>query len=156
MQYEHLEALAMVAGNHEIIGGAFHRRFDDRRFWMKKWERLLRHISAVTGPLFGDQSIFVKAAVFHEMGGFADIPIMEDIEFSQRLRRMGRIVLLDPPLWSSPRRFRSLGNLRTSLLNAVFIMLFFLGVCPDQLHRWYYRARFDPRKDCSSAADRSS
>jgi hypothetical protein len=156
LRSEHLESLAKVARNKEIIGGAFHRQFDDQRFWMKKWERFLRHISAVTGPLFGDQSIFVKAAVFQKMGGFADIPIMEDIEFSRRLRRMGRIVLLDPPLWSSPRRFRSLGNLRTSLLNTVFIMFFFLGVCPDQLHRWYYRTRFDPRKDCSSATDRSA
>ena len=79
---------------------------------------------------------------------------MEDIEFSQRLRRMGRIALLDPPLWSSPRRFRSLGNVRTSALNAVFIMIFYLGVSPDKLHRWYYRTRFDRLKDCEPAADR--
>jgi hypothetical protein len=110
LRSEHLEALAIVAGNEEIIGGAFHRRFDDRHFWMIKWEAMLRRISAVTGPLFGDQSIFVKADLFRQMGGFADIPIMEDIEFSRRLRRMGRIVLLDPPLWSSPRRFRSLAT----------------------------------------------
>jgi glycosyl transferase family 2 len=138
---EHLEALAMVAGKEEIIGGAFHRRFDDRHFWMIKWERILRRISPVRGPLFGDQSIFVKAHVFHEMGGFADIPIMEDIEFSRRLRRKGRITLLDPPIWSSPRRFRSLGNVRTSALNAVFVGLFFLGVPPDKLHSWYYHKR---------------
>ena len=156
LRSEHLESLAIAAGNKEIIGGAFHRQFDDRRFWMKKWESLLRRISEVTGPLFGDQSIFVKADVFHEMGGFADIPIMEDIDFSQRLRRKGRIVLLDPPLWSSPRRFRRLGNLRTSSLNALFITLFLLGVSPDKLHRWYYRSRFDARKDCASTVDRSA
>jgi glycosyltransferase involved in cell wall biosynthesis len=138
---EHLEALATMAGKEEIIGGAFHRRFDDRHFWMIKWERILRRISPVMGPLFGDQSIFVKADVFHEMGGFADIPIMEDIEFSRRLRRRGRIALLDPPLWSSPRRFRGLGNLRTSVLNAVFVVFFFLGVPPDKLHSWYYHKR---------------
>jgi hypothetical protein len=155
LRAEHLESLTMVAGNNEIIGGAFHRRFDDRRFWMKNWERLLRRISAVMGPLFGDQSIFVKADVFHEMGGFADIPIMEDIDFSQRLRRMGRIALLDPPLWSSPRRFRTLGNLRTTLLNGLFITLFLLRVSPDRLHRWYYRSRFEVRSDCASTTDRS-
>ncbi len=140
---KHLRSLTAAAGNQAIIGGAFHRRFDDRRFWMIAWERLLRRILWVMGPLFGDQSIFVKTDVFHEMGGFADIPIMEDIDFSRRLRRKGRIALLDPPLWSSPRRFRSLGNLRTSLLNAIFIILFFLGVSPHQIHRWYYRTRFE-------------
>jgi len=140
---EHLTSLTAAAVNQEIIGGAFHRRFDDQRFWMIAWERLLRRITRMMGPLFGDQSIFVKADVFHEMGGFSDIPIMEDIDFSQRLRRKGRIALLDPALWSSPRRFRSLGNLRTTFLNAIFITFFFVGVSPHQIHRWYYRGRFE-------------
>ncbi len=147
LQREHLTSLVAAATDKEIIGGAFHRRFDDRRFWMLAWERLLRRITRVMGPLFGDQSIFVKADVFHQMGGFADIPIMEDIDFSERLRRKGRIVLLDPPLWSSPRRFRSLGNVGTTFLNAIFIILFFLGVSPHQIHRWYYRTRFERRAD---------
>ena len=108
---------------------------------MIKWERILRRISPVMGPLFGDQSIFVKADVFHEMGGFADIPIMEDIEFSRRLRRRGRIVLLDPPLWSSPRRFRGLGNLRTSVSQRRVRRVFFPRVPPDKLHSWYYHKR---------------
>ena len=143
LRYEHLEALTSMARNDRIVGGVFHRRFDNRHSWMIRWERLLRHISATTGPLFGDQSIFVRADIFHKMGGFADIPIMEDVEFSRRLRRIGRIALLDPPLWSSPRRFRSLGNVRTSALNAAFIALFYLGVSPDKLHRWYYRPHFE-------------
>ena len=142
---EHVAALAAAAGNHGIVGGAFHRQFDDRHFWMKRWERLVRRISAAAGPLFGDQSIFVKADVFQQMGGFADIPLMEDIEFSRRLRRMGRITLLDPPVWSSPRRFRRLGNLRTLLLNAAFIGLFYVRVSPHTLHRWYYGKRFGHR-----------
>ena len=72
------------------------------------------------------------------MGGFADIPLMEDLEFSRRLRRLGNAVLLDPPLWSSPRRFRRQGNWRTTLLNMALIGLFYLGVDPCTLHRWYY------------------
>ena len=143
LRCEHLEALAKVARIEEIVGGAFHRRFDNRHLWMIRWERLLRRISAIAGPLFGDQSIFVRADIFQDMGGFADIPIMEDIEFSRRLRRVGRLALLDPPLWSSPRRFRRLGNVRTSALNALFIVLFYLGVSPDKLHRWYYRSHFE-------------
>jgi hypothetical protein len=138
---EHLLALLAAAVNKEIVGGAFHRRFDDRHPWIMGGEALMRHISAKTGPLFGDQSLFVKTKVFHEMGGFADIPLMEDIEFSHRLRRAGRIALLDPPLWSSPRRFRRLGSWRTTLLNATFIALFYFGFSPHRLHRWYYRRR---------------
>ncbi len=135
---EHLKALQKAARNDTIAGGAFHRRFDDRRPAIVWWEGLVRRIHSFTGPLFGDQSIFVKASVFERLGGFADIPLMEDIQFSRRLRRLGGVVLLDPPLQSSPRRFRRLGNTHTTLLNITFIGLFYLGVHPGTLHRWYY------------------
>jgi glycosyl transferase family 2 len=142
---EHVASLVHAARTQGIIGGAFHRRFDDRRSWMTKWESLLRRISKVAGPLFGDQSLFVRNDVFWQLGGFADIPIMEDIDFSRRLRRLGAITLLDPPLWSSPRRFRRLGNARTLFVNSALIALFYLGVSPQRLHRWYYARRYDER-----------
>ncbi len=145
LESEHLASLIAAARTEGIIGGAFHRQFDDRRFWMKWWESLLRRISKAAGPLFGDQSLFVKTDVFRQLGGFADIPLMEDIEFSRRLRRRGRITLLDPPVWSSPRRFRRLGNVRTLLVNAVLITLFYLSVSPETLHRWYYGRQYDHR-----------
>jgi rSAM/selenodomain-associated transferase 2 len=136
---EHLDALERTARNVTILGGAFHRRFDDRRAFIVWWEGLIRRVNSFAGPLFGDQSIFVRSSVFERLGGFADIPLMEDLEFSGRLRRLGSTVLLDPPLWSSPRRFRRQGNWRTTLINIAFIGLFYIGVDPGTLHRWYYR-----------------
>ena len=138
---EHLKALERAARNEAISGGAFHRRFDNRRAPMILWEHLVRRITSSAGPLFGDQSIFVRASIFKRLGGFAKIPLMEDIEFSRRLRRLGSLTLLDPPVWSSPRRFHRLGNWRTTLLNVTLIGLFFFGVDPHKLHRWYYRSR---------------
>ncbi|HEY5706220.1 MAG TPA: glycosyltransferase [Terrimicrobiaceae bacterium] len=149
---EHIAALVEAAKTEDIVGGAFHRQFDNRNFWMKRWEKLLRSISVAPVPLFGDQSIFVQANVFLQLGGFADIPLMEDIEFSRRLRRMGQIRLLDPPVWSSPRRFRRLGNSSTLLLNTLFIVLFYLGVSPHTLHRWYYGERFAQRRTANQQA----
>jgi hypothetical protein len=144
LRQEHLEALVSIARNDRIVGEAFHRRFDNRQFWMIRWEQLLRHTSPIAGPLFGDQSIFVKAETFHKRG-FADTPIMEDIEFSRRLRRMGHIALLDPPLWSSPRRFRRLGSVSSSALNTLN---------PGRIHRWYYPSHLDRLKKRQPAADR--
>jgi rSAM/selenodomain-associated transferase 2 len=138
LRLEHLSALEKAARNEAIIGGAFHRHFDDRRPFVVWWEGLVRRVNSFAGPLFGDQSIFVRSSVFERMGGFADIPLMEDLEFSRRLRRLGHGVLLDPPLWSSPRRFRRKGNWLTTLLNIAFIGLFYLGVDPCTLHQWYY------------------
>lgn len=135
---EHLRALVAAAEDDAIVGGAFHRRFDDRHSWMIGWEGVIKRMSAATGPLFGDQSIFVKTGIFRNMGGFANIPLMEDLDFSRRLRRVGRIALLEPPLCSSPRRFLQIGSWRATLLNAGFIVLFYLGVSPHKLHQWYY------------------
>jgi hypothetical protein len=144
----HLGSLQKVACDNTIVGGAFHRRFRARR---KMWrEPLVRWLSALGGPLFGDQSIFVKASAFQRLGGFADIPLMEDLEFSRRLRRFGRVVLLDPPVWSPPRRLGRLGTWWRTFRNTAFIVLFYLGVDPHTLHRWYYRQprlRLNPDKN---------
>jgi hypothetical protein len=133
---EHLRALEKAASNKTIVGGAFHRRFRAQRIMWR--DRLIRWLSQLGGPLFGDQSIFVKASVFQALGGFADIPLMEDLEFSRRLRRLGAIMLLDPPLWSPPRRLGRLGTWGRTLRNSAFIGLFYLGVDPRRLHSWYY------------------
>jgi hypothetical protein len=134
---DHLSALQQVAGDPSIVGGAFHRRFRaERTMWR---ERLVRWLSKLGGPLFGDQSIFVKTTVFRKLGGFAEIPLMEDLEFSRRLRRTGQVVILDPPLWSPPRRLGRFGTWWRTFRNTAFIVLFYLGVDPYTLHRWYYR-----------------
>jgi Glycosyl transferase family 2 len=147
---EHLGALLKVASDNTIVGGAFHRRFRAQR---KMWrEPLVKWLSKLGGPLFGDQSIFVKASVFQRLGGFADIPLMEDLEFSRRLRRFGRVALLDPPLWSPPRRLGRFGTWWRTFRNIAFIGLFYLGVDPHTLHRWYYwqpRLRPNPDKNQS-------
>jgi len=131
---EHLAALARVAQNPDIVGGAFHRRFyPPRMLWR---EPLVRRINRFAGPLFGDQSLFVRTAVFQKIGGFANFPLMEDVDFSRQLRRVGRVELLDPPLWSPPRRP---GTWRTAIRNSTLICLYYLGIEPRTLHCWYYR-----------------
>jgi len=99
----------------------------------------------------------VRSAVFQELGGFANFPLMEDIDFSRRLRRAGRIVLLDPPLWSPPRKP---GTWRTAIRNSALMCLFYLGIEPRTLHRWYYGRRgefkeFEESKEFKEFKDRS-
>ena len=130
---EHLAALVRAAKDAEIVGGAFHRRFyPPRMLWR---EPLVRRINRLGGPLFGDQTLFVRRSVFEAIGGFANFPLMEDVDFSRRLRRAGRVALLDPPLWSPPRKP---GTWRTAIRNSALMCLFYLGIEPRTLHRWYY------------------
>ena len=67
----------------------------------------------LTRNYYGDQGIFVRAAVFRALGGYRDLALMEDLDFTQRLRRRGRSVLITTPLVTSGRRFLTRGPWRT-------------------------------------------
>lgn len=136
----HVEALRKAMKEDvDAVGGAFHRHFDPAQRWRRRWlTPVVRWRNRHGGTLWGDQSVFVRRDHFARLGGFADIPLMEDVEFSKRLRRSGRVLLLDPPVLASARRHRRKGALWVSLLNLAFIGLYKVGVSPHTLHRWYY------------------
>ena len=138
----HIDSLtAVFSKDRDVIGGAFYRKFDGRHSHLRWLESVTRLLSRCGGTLYGDQSIFVRSAHFEKLGGYAEIPLMEDCEFSRRLRRSGKVKLLDPPIFSSPRRHEQQGAWKTSLQNGAMILLFKLGVSPVKLHRWYYRQK---------------
>ncbi len=86
---------------------------------------------------FGDQALFLRRAVFEELGGFADLPIMEDYEFVLRLRRRGLILTVPAPATTSGRRWHRLGWIRTTLINRLMVVGFRIGVNPRRLARLY-------------------
>ncbi len=136
---EHFRALRAALANPALIGGAFYRQFDGRHPRLRKLEVVARFLSRNGGTLFGDQTVFVRREIFQRMGGFAEIPLMEDVEFSRRLRAAGPVVVLDPPARTSPRHHTTRGPWRTTIQNGLFLLLFKAGVSPVRLHRWYYR-----------------
>jgi uncharacterized protein len=89
---------------------------------------------------YGDQAQFMRRALFEELGGFADLPIMEDYEMNQRLRRRGRVATSSAAAITSGRRWKKLGLIRTTLINKIVITGFHLGVCPHKLVRFYRRS----------------
>lgn len=134
----HTDAMLAALRDPLVIGGAFFRKFDARHPRLMWLEHVARSLTRHGGTLYGDQSVFVRREVFLRLTGFAQIPLMEDVEFSRRLRRAGKIVVLDPPIKTSPRRHARRGSWRTSLQNGLFIVLYKFGVSPHTLHRWYY------------------
>ena len=139
---EHLASLeAALANDPDIIGGAFYRKFDRRHPHLDFLEWAARFLNQRGSTLYGDQSLFVRREIFRNLGGFATIPLMEDVEFSRKLRKAGKTVMLDPPVESSARRHLRKGPWRTTIQNGLFILLYKLGVSPQRLHRWYYRER---------------
>lgn len=148
LEEAHLTAIEAAMSDPETIGGAFYRKFDGRHPRLMWLESVARFLTRHGGTLYGDQSIFVRRDVFMELGGFAKIPLMEDVEFSRRLRAAGKVAVLDPPVRSSARRHLRKGAWRTSIQNGLFIVLYNLGVSPHRLHRWYYSsAKSRPVRD---------
>lgn len=148
----HLAAIRAALADPAVIGGAFYRKFDGRHSRLRCLEIIARFFTRNGGSFFGDQSMFVRREVFQSLGGFAPIPLMEDVEFSRRLRRAGRAVVLDPPLASSSRRHLRRGPWRTTIENALLIVLYRCGVSAATLHRWYYRDCFSAPNDSAIAA----
>src|SRR5262249_40733835 len=89
----------------------------------------------------GDQAIFVRRDVFNRLGGFPPVPLMEDIAFSRALKRCGSIACLRDRVITSSRRGRGDGVLRPILLMWSLRFLYFCGVSPHRLHRWYHDTR---------------
>ncbi|BAN68556.1 TIGR04283 family arsenosugar biosynthesis glycosyltransferase [endosymbiont of unidentified scaly snail isolate Monju] len=117
--------------------GRFDVRLDDPAPVFRVIETAMNWRSRLTGIATGDQGIFVRRALFEQVGGFPEIPLMEDLALSERLRRHGWPACLRPPLHTSARRWRRHGVLRTVLLMWRLRLAWFLGADPAVLARRY-------------------
>jgi rSAM/selenodomain-associated transferase 2 len=118
-----------------VVGGCFRLSFDKRSTMLRFYAWFTRYDTAFT--TFGDQAYFIRRRAFERVGGFPEWPILEDVEMRRRLRRAGRFVKLPSSVVTSARRFRKHGIVRQQLRNIAIIALFYLGLSPQQLARWY-------------------
>jgi len=121
----------------QTIAGAFELRIDAQQFSLRLIERLVNWRSRFFSMPYGDQAIFLKATVFHTIGGFPNLPIMEDFEFIRRLQPQGRITIVPASVLTSGRRWERLGIIKTTLINQLIIIGYFGGLSPDKLAQWY-------------------
>jgi rSAM/selenodomain-associated transferase 2 len=118
------------------IWGRFDVRFDGGGL-LRIVAALMNARSQLTGIVTGDQALFVTRATFDHIGGFPDIPLMEDVAISVRLKRVSRPLCLRAPATTSARRWREHGVLRTILLMWKLRIAYFLGADPLRLARQY-------------------
>ncbi len=93
--------------------------------------------SRLSGVATGDMGMFVRRELFLQLGGFPDLPLMEDIALSKILRRQARPYCLKPPLTTSGRRWQQRGIWRTIFLMWRLRFYYFIGVSPARLAEWY-------------------
>lgn len=123
--------------NPALVGGRFDVCFDSPSRWGTMISTLMNWRSRLSGIATGDQAIFLRRHVFEQIGGFADIPLMEDIEFSRRLKRMGPTAALRRQVTTSFRRWEQQGPLKTIFLMWALRFMYWAGVSPFRLSRWY-------------------
>ena len=131
-------AIAATLADPAVVGGRFDVRFDSRRRVLGMVAWFMNARSRATSICTGDQAIFVRRAAFEAVGGYPDIALMEDIELCRRLKTRGRLAALRARVTTSARKWEREGPLRTIGLMWTLRLLYFCGVAPARLHRWYY------------------
>jgi glycosyltransferase involved in cell wall biosynthesis len=123
--------------NPEIVGGWFRFALDDPAWQARFIERAVAWRVRVFRLPYGDQGLFVRRQTFDELGGYREIALMEDVDFVRRLVNRGRVVEVPHAIVTSARRWRRDGWFRRSARNMALLGLYFCGVPPRVLARWY-------------------
>lgn len=134
---EALGLLRRAMADPGVVGGGLRLRFDQRSpglAWLAFTSNLrARYLHWV----FGDQAMFVRREMFDSVGGFPELPLMEDLELSRRLRRRGRLAVLPATATASSRRIAQQGVWRMTALMQYLKLQYFLGVDPERIRRRY-------------------
>ena len=121
-----------------FVGGAFDLGFNTRRRIFKITESYVFLRTRLTRMPFGDQAIFISRHHFVQLGGYRDIPVMEDLELMKRIRKRGdRIRIIPEKVRTSTRRYEQEGIVYTTLRNWMLQLQYAFGVPPERLVRWY-------------------
>ncbi|MEO6191694.1 MAG: TIGR04283 family arsenosugar biosynthesis glycosyltransferase [Thermoanaerobaculia bacterium] len=122
-------------------GGAFFLRFDVDRPMQRLGSRLINWRTRRLRVPLGDQAQFATRETFENLGGFRDWPILEDLDFALRLRRLKGFTVIEEPVTTGARRFVEQGTVRTVATNWLIWILFLCGVSPHRLARLYRQIR---------------
>jgi rSAM/selenodomain-associated transferase 2 len=127
----------VMSENQPPIAGAFRLGIEASHTSLRWVERGVQWRSQVCQMPYGDQGIFLRTKVFNEIGGFPDLPIMEDFELIQR----GKISIVPQPVMTSARRWLQKGILKTTIINQLMVLGYLGGVNPARLVELYRRKK---------------
>lgn len=139
------EAPALIdhaLGQPGIVGGAFDLGIRSNRLALKIIAAVASRRSRLARIPYGDQAIFMRRDFFLQIGGWPDIPLMEDVALMRQVKNAGgQISIIPRRVSTSPRRWEQEGVLRTTLRNWILLVSYYLGVAPEKLARHYRSGR---------------
>jgi len=120
-----------------VVGGCLTQAIEGRHLYYRWLEFSGQLRTRWFQVFYGDQAIFVRKEIFDTLRGYPSTPILEDVAFSQRLKRKGKTVILPKRVFCSPRRWEKEGKMRRSFRNTLLLSLYGLGMAPERLSRFY-------------------
>lgn len=121
-----------------VDAGAFDLTFDSKNIFLKTIAKVASLRSRLSRLPYGDQAIFIKKDVFHTLNGYEDLPLMEDVNLMQKLKKYNyKIQILPQCVITSARKWENSGIVYTTLRNWVLIALYYCGVHPSKLAKYY-------------------
>ena len=133
-----LNHIVRIGQQSDVVGGAFDLGIKSERKVFRIIEGMVFLRTRLTHIPYGDQAIFVRREFFNRIGGFKEIPIMEDVELMQRIKNLGgKIAIVPSKALTSSRRWEKEGVVFCTLRNWVLITLFLMGVSPIRLSKFY-------------------
>jgi rSAM/selenodomain-associated transferase 2 len=140
-----IELIRAALADNRVVGGAFEHRFAEPAWSLRAITGINRLRYRLTRNYYGDQGIFVRTSVFHRIGRYRDMALMEDLDLSQRLKRAGRTTLIRVPMLTSARRFLARGPWRTFLFIVWLLLLHTLRLDTERhAERWRGPANAPP------------
>jgi len=122
-----------------VVAGAFRLSIDGKSVSLRIIESVVNLRTRILQIPFGDQALFMRKLEFEQVGGFREIPIMEDFDLVRALRKRGRIGIAEGSVLTSGRRWERLGPWRTTLMNQIAIWAHLLGIPPVTIAKFYHR-----------------
>lgn len=133
-----LQLVSKTLNNHDISAGAFDLAFNKKSFALNIISTVASYRSRLTRLPYGDQAIFIKKEVFEKVGGYEDMLLMEDVNLMQKLKRNNfKIKILKQKVLTSSRKWENSGVIYTTLRNWILLGLYFCGISPNKLAKFY-------------------
>ena len=135
-----LDKISLALQDMDYVGGAFDLKIDSDRLFLKYISARASLRSRWNRIPYGDQAIFIRKKYFDQIGGYKEIPLMEDVDLMRRIKKDGKkIFILPDKVITSARRWESDGVLYTTMRNQILVRLFYLGISPHRLAKYYWR-----------------
>jgi len=133
-----LHEIEQIMDDTTVAGGFFRIRLP-RSFIYRLTDSFAHYSGILLRMRCGDHGLFCRRTAFLDVGGFPEVPLMEDVEFFRLLRRRGRVICSEKRILASARRYETVGRMRLTLAYGLIAMLYIFGVPLSKLASLYGR-----------------